>query len=148
MTLRELLLELGTSGVVVRAINGRVGLTPRSWLNEPRSLAMTIHKPALLTILISGFQAVVHEAAYVFEERLGIADDLGLSTSIGSAAWLVAVGEAMHAEKSASHCKDVVSMACKIFGAVRATDVGCRRPWREFSASAAMHHSLESGVES
>ena len=28
---------------------------------------------------------------HVFHERLGIADDLGLDTSIGSVAWLVAV---------------------------------------------------------
>jgi len=35
------------------------------------------------------------EAAYVFEERLGVAQGLGMPVHPGSPAWLVAVGEAM-----------------------------------------------------
>ena len=35
------------------------------------------------------------EAAYTFGERLAVADELGLPTHPGSAAWLVAAGESM-----------------------------------------------------
>lgn len=39
------------------------------------------------------------DAAYILDERLGMADGLGLPTHPGSAAWLVAVRKSMHAER-------------------------------------------------
>tara|TARA_E500000318_G_C3385150_1_gene143754 strand:- start:99 stop:485 length:387 start_codon:yes stop_codon:yes gene_type:complete len=38
------------------------------------------------------------EMAYVFGERLGIAEDLGLPTHVGSSAWLIAAGESLAIE--------------------------------------------------
>lgn len=52
------------------------------------------HREAIL-VLLMGAWLPGDEAAYVFGERLGAADGLGMPTHAGSPAWLVAVGEAM-----------------------------------------------------
>ena len=46
-------------------------------------------------MLASGYTPTGDDAAYLHGERLGVADDLGLPTHPGSAAWVVAVGEAI-----------------------------------------------------
>src|SRR5438045_2025596 len=60
------------------------------------SARLRAHKAAILGLLADGDAPDPHgEAGYVLGERLGVADDLGLPTHTGSAAWLVAVGESM-----------------------------------------------------
>jgi hypothetical protein len=50
------------------------------------------------TLLDEGYLPASEHAAYVFDERLGVGDELGVPTHRGSSAWLIAVGEAMLAE--------------------------------------------------
>ena len=68
------------------------------------SSRMRFHKAALLGLLggpgrdgWAGYPSHACEARYVLSERLGVADDLGLPTHPGAAAWLIAVGESMGA---------------------------------------------------
>ncbi len=54
------------------------------------------HRATMLDLLVGGHvPAAGGEAAYVFGERLGIADELGMPTHPGSPAWLIAVGESI-----------------------------------------------------
>jgi len=48
-----------------------------------------------LRVLLDGYAPAGAEPRYVFEERLGVASDLGMPVHVGSAAWLVAAGESM-----------------------------------------------------
>ena len=57
------------------------------------------HREAILVVLRDDYVEHDADAAYVLGERLGIADDLGMATHAGSAAWLVAVGEAMRSTR-------------------------------------------------
>lgn len=60
------------------------------------SARLRLHRAVVLGLLVDGYTlAPDGEAAYVYTERLGVADDLGMPTHPGSAAWLVAVGESM-----------------------------------------------------
>ena len=63
----------------------------------PADLAARLHahRAAVLDLLVNGYTLEGDDASYVFAERLGIADGLGLATHRGSAAWLVAVGESL-----------------------------------------------------
>lgn len=72
------------------------------WLRyRPRSLEPKLllqlrsFRSDVWELLAEGYVAGGTEAAHVFHERLGIADELGLRTSPGSPAWLVAVGESL-----------------------------------------------------
>ncbi|MEZ6243370.1 MAG: hypothetical protein R3B57_10035 [Phycisphaerales bacterium] len=56
------------------------------------------HRGAVLGLLTGGYTPdPADDAEYVYGERLGVADGLGLDTHPGSAAWLLAVGESMGA---------------------------------------------------
>ena len=58
--------------------------------------ALTTHREEILAILGSDDgDDPDDEAAYTFGERLGVADGLRLPTHPGSAAWLIATGEAL-----------------------------------------------------
>ncbi|MDX2147331.1 MAG: hypothetical protein SFZ23_07390 [Planctomycetota bacterium] len=62
------------------------------------SARLRLHRAAVLGLLVNVYAPDPHgdtEAGYVYAERLGVADGLGLATHPGSAAWLVAVGESM-----------------------------------------------------
>jgi hypothetical protein len=52
-----------------------------------------LHRAAVRSLLVHGYAPAGDDAGYVFGERLGVADELGMPTHVGSAAWLVAVGE-------------------------------------------------------
>lgn len=77
--------------------------TPDGWaadLPPDLSARVRLHHGAILGLLASGYAPDAHasdgpDAAYVYAERLGIADGLRMPTHPGSAAWLVAVGETM-----------------------------------------------------
>lgn len=63
------------------------------------SARLRLHRGAVLGLLAGGYAPDTHaasgDAGYVCGERLGVDDGLGLATHPGSAAWLVAVGEAL-----------------------------------------------------
>lgn len=79
--------------------------TDHQWLRfRPAGLppalrdVLRVHKQSLLGLLASGYRPVDIGAAYLFEERLGVAQDLGMEVHSGAPAWLIAVGEAMREE--------------------------------------------------
>lgn len=94
-TLSTLLMELGRSGVELAAEPAdrqRIRYRPATL---PAALAARLkaHKSAILRLLVA-LPGLDEDGAYVFEERLGIAELLGLPTHPGSPAWAIAVAEA------------------------------------------------------
>lgn len=81
---------------------------------------LRLHRAALLALLADGYHPLGGtDSDHIFAERLGIADDLGLSTLPGSSAWLLAVGEAMEAQCQVVPPRtkdDVVLLAKVLFG--------------------------------
>ncbi len=53
------------------------------------------HRDAILDLLSNGYAPTDPAAVYLMLARLGIGDDLGMPTHIGSPAWMIAVGESM-----------------------------------------------------
>lgn len=99
--LAPLLLDLGRAGIELAphpTDAGRLRHRPAD-LPPDLSARLRLHRGAVLGLLASGYAPDAHpdggDAGYVYGERLGVADGLGLATHPGSAAWLVAVGESM-----------------------------------------------------
>lgn len=95
--LPALLLDLGEAGIElathptdVNRLRHRPAVLPLDIVEQLR-----MHRAAVLGLLVNGYAPDNPEAAYIFGERLGIADDSDLPTHIGSPAWLVAVGESI-----------------------------------------------------
>jgi hypothetical protein len=59
------------------------------------SARLRLHRAAVLGLLTNGYAPAGDEAGYVYDERLGVADGLGMPTHPGAPAWLIAVGESM-----------------------------------------------------
>ena len=59
------------------------------------STRLRMHRAAVLGLLVNGYTPTNDDAGYVYGERLGVADGLGMPTHPGSPAWLVAVGESL-----------------------------------------------------
>lgn len=97
MNLPDLLIDLGHAGVLLRQACGGLGFTPASALTAARAAAIALHRATILDLLARGYSPDHAEAAHTLAERLGTADELGMPTHPGSAAWLVAVGESMGA---------------------------------------------------
>jgi hypothetical protein len=58
------------------------------------SARLRLHRSAILELLADGYAPTDGtDAEYVYHERMGIADEQGMPTHVGSPAWLVAVGE-------------------------------------------------------
>lgn len=96
--LPRLLVELGAAGVELTCHPDDAGrLRHRPATLVPELAARTrLHKGALLAQLNRGLpSAAGTDAAVVYAERLGVADDLGMTTHVGSPGWLIAVGEAL-----------------------------------------------------
>jgi hypothetical protein len=64
-------------------------------LPEDLRARLRTHRAAVLGLLVNGHDPADDDAGYVFGERLGVAEGLGMPTHPGSAAWLVAVGESI-----------------------------------------------------
>lgn len=96
--LARLLVALGRAGIELAprpTDSGRLRHRPAA-LPPDLSARLRLHRAAVLGLLASGYAPDPHgDAGYVYGERLGVADGLGLATHPGSAAWLVAVGESM-----------------------------------------------------
>lgn len=97
MTLPNLLIDLGHAGALLRRACGGIGFTPESALTPARAAAVALHRAAILDLLAAGYFPGGTEAAYVFGERMGVADSLGAPTDVGSPAWMIAVGESLNA---------------------------------------------------
>jgi len=82
--------ELGTHPTHAEKIRHRPAFLPTA-LRE----GIETHRAAILTLLANRYTPTDADAAYIFNERLGIADGLGMATHTGSTAWLIAVGESM-----------------------------------------------------
>jgi len=93
-----LLVDLGGAGVELATRADRLRYRPMT-LPPDLSARLRLNCAALVTLLRAGYvpdaSGADGEAVYVYGERLGIADDLGMPTHPGSPAWLVAVGESM-----------------------------------------------------
>jgi hypothetical protein len=105
--LAPLLLALGRAGIELAphpTDAGRLRHRPAD-LPPDLSARLRMHRAAVLGLLrASGGPGgdplppdATDDARYALGERLGVADDLGMPTHPGSAAWLVAVGESMGA---------------------------------------------------
>lgn len=99
--LAPLLVALGRAGIELApqpTDAGRLRHRPAD-LPPDLSARLRLHRGAVLGLLAGGYAPDAHagsgDAGYVYGERLGVADGLGLATHPGSAAWLVAVGESM-----------------------------------------------------
>jgi hypothetical protein len=95
--LSALLVETGAAGVEVSSHPSAPDRLRHRPPELPTHLAarLAFYKPHLLRLLKTGFAPPDPESAYVLGERLGVAQELGMSTEPGSPGWLVAVGEAI-----------------------------------------------------
>ena len=93
-----LLVDLGGAGVELATRADRLRHRPVT-LPPGLSARLRLNCAAVVTLLRAGYvpdaSGADGEAVYVYGERLGIADGLGMPTHPGSPAWLVAVGESM-----------------------------------------------------
>ncbi len=115
--LAPLLLSLGRAGITLAphpTDPARLRHRPAD-LPPDLSARLRIHRAAVLGLLVNGYNPDPHgntDAGYVYAERLGVADGLGLATHPGSAAWLVAVGESVHATDSCNANLDTIHTVC------------------------------------
>lgn len=98
-SIARLLLALGEAGVEIAVRGDRLLYRPAT-LTPDLAARLRTHKSAVLELLAAGDGYAPEadsdpEAAYVFNERLGIADDLNMPTHPGSPAWLIAAGESL-----------------------------------------------------
>jgi hypothetical protein len=96
--LARFLLELGMTGIEL----ARHPTDPALLRHRPAELPphhsarLRLHRDAIRQLLEDGYApAEESEAEYILGERLGVAEDLGMTTHPGSSAWLIAIGEAM-----------------------------------------------------
>lgn len=92
-----LLIALGSAGVevAIHPTNEKFILHRPSTLPNALFESVLDHRDAILDLLNDGYSPTEPEAVYIYFERLGIGDDLGMPTHSGSPAWLIAVGESM-----------------------------------------------------
>jgi len=99
--------ELGTHPTYAEKIRHRPAVLP-SALRE----GIQTHRAAILALLAYGYTPGGDDAAYIYNERLGIADGLGMATHTGSTAWLVAVGESIDKHDSSRTNLDTIHTVC------------------------------------
>lgn len=95
--LARVLLDLGRAGVELAPHP----TDPARLRHRPATVATDLaealrrHRGAILGLLAGEQAHDAGDAGYVYSERLGIADGLGMPTHPGAPAWLVAVGESI-----------------------------------------------------
>lgn len=97
--LAPLLVAVGRAGIELAPHSTDSGRLRHRPADLPPDLASRLrtHRTAVLGLLVDGYAPDPRgdtDAGYIMCERLGVADGLGMPTHPGSAAWLVAVGEA------------------------------------------------------
>ncbi len=94
--LPEVLVALGCAGAELAAHPTDAGGVRFRCPGLPPALRQAVceNRRALRTLL-DGYTPAGADRRYVFEERLGVAADLGMPVHVGSAAWLVATGESL-----------------------------------------------------
>ena len=104
-----LLGELGRAGVEIAL--DPTDATKIRWrpsaIHAGLTARLRLHKAEILAVLKDGYEPRDDDALDVLTERLGVADDLGMPTHVGSPAWLIAVSEAQAAVETA----EVVTIA-------------------------------------
>ena len=95
LTLAGLLIDLGAAGVALRVRRGVLQIR----CTDEQAPRIEPYRAALLGLL-NGYEPSGAEEGIVFEERLGVAEGLGMPTAPGSPGWLIAVGEAIRAEEA------------------------------------------------
>lgn len=95
--LAALMLDLGCAGIELAPHPTDTARLRHRPSDLPSDLLARLrrHKREMVPFLVSGFTPERGEASYVFDERLGVADELGMPVHIGSSAWLIAVGESL-----------------------------------------------------
>ncbi len=96
--LARLLLEVGHAGFELAPHPTDAGRLRHRPADIPPELSERLRKnrAAILALLLNGYTpAGDTDAEYVFGERLGVAEGLGMPTHPGSVAWLIAVGESI-----------------------------------------------------
>ncbi|MBX3410387.1 MAG: hypothetical protein KF859_10945 [Phycisphaeraceae bacterium] len=100
--LAGLLADLGRAGIELAPHPTDTALIRHRPADLPSNLAarLRLHRGAVLGLLAGGYAPDPHgDAGYIYGERLGMAEELGLPTHPGAPAWLVAVGESMGAHR-------------------------------------------------
>lgn len=97
MELARVLLDVGRAGVELAphpTDSARLRHRPAA-VAPDLAEALRRHRGAILRLLAGEQAPDAGDAGYVYAERLGVADGLGMPTHAGAPAWLVAVGEWM-----------------------------------------------------
>lgn len=94
--LPDVLVALGSAGAELAPHPADAGGVRFRCPGLPPALRQAVQENrGALRVLLDGYAPASAEARYVFEERLGVASDLGMPVHVGSAAWLVAAGESL-----------------------------------------------------
>lgn len=95
MTLASLLWELGRAGFTLCGNGHLIGAISDSQLDPTLEAAIRHHRHSILVLL--GVEPTLDgDAREHFEERLGVAEELGMKVAVGCPAWLIAMGEVLH----------------------------------------------------
>lgn len=100
-TLAALLIRLGSTGVELAADPAHPGRLRHRPAALPADLLADLrrHRAGLLGLLAAPYAPADAEAGYVFGERLGVADGLGMPTHTGAPGWALAAGESLEGER-------------------------------------------------
>lgn len=107
MTLATLLWELGRAGFTLSGNGHLIGAISDNELDPTLEAGIRHHRHEILVLL--GVEPTLDgDAREHLDERLGIAEELGMQVAVGSPAWLIAMGEVIH------RCPGVVPSIVKL----------------------------------
>ncbi len=95
MTLATLLWELGRAGFTLSGNGHLIGAISDNELDPTLEAAIRHHRHEILVLL--GVEPTLDgDAREHLDERLGMAEELGMRVAVGSPAWLIAMGEVLY----------------------------------------------------